>query len=56
MHFEAAWHAQGLRWIAGLLEAVATNLERTAHETKDECVDPTCVDEVRLRAHLRGLQ
>lgn len=56
MHFEAAWHAQGLRWIAGLLESAASLLERTAHEATDACTDASCVDEVRLRAHLRGLQ
>ena len=55
MHFEATWHAQGLRWIASLLESAASHLESTAHESKDECIGPNSVESVRLRAHLRGL-
>ncbi|MFZ3322742.1 MAG: hypothetical protein WA190_10250 [Usitatibacter sp.] len=55
MHFEAPWHAQGLRWIASLLESAAALLERSAHEVRDECTGPNCVEKVRLRAHLRGL-
>jgi len=53
MHFEAAWHAEGLRWIATVLEDVADFLERPDHETAP-CHEPDCVGEARLRAHLRG--
>jgi hypothetical protein len=56
MHIDAnaAWHAQGLRWIASLLETAAARIE-TAHETQDDCDGPNCVERIRLRAHLRGL-
>jgi hypothetical protein len=56
MHFEASWHAQGLRWIASLLERLAEVLERNpvepsaAHRAPDYCVEQT-----RLRVHIRGL-
>ena len=40
MHFEAAWHAQGLRWIAGLLESAAY-AARTHGARGDGRVQPT---------------
>jgi len=55
MRFDATWHAQGLRWIASVLESAATRLEAAAHESQAGCEGPNCVEEVRLRAHLRGL-
>ena len=55
MYNETAWHAEGLRWIADVLEDVADFLERSDHETTP-CREPDCVGETRLRAHLRGFQ
>jgi len=55
MHFNAPWHAQGLHWIANLIETAARFLERTAHEAATDCSGPNSVEEVRLRVHLRGL-
>ncbi|HEY2627564.1 MAG TPA: hypothetical protein VGI57_00480 [Usitatibacter sp.] len=49
------WHAEGLKWLASLLQTAAAYLERTTHEVKDEYSSPNCVEQVRLRAHLRGL-
>jgi hypothetical protein len=54
MHFEAAWHAQGLRWIAAVLQDVAGFLERTGHEPAAPGHEPDIVEKARLRAHLRG--
>ena len=54
MHYDARWHAQGLRWIASLLESAAAYLESTVHESHEHCTPPNCVEQVRLRAHLRG--
>ena len=54
MHFQAAWHAQGLRWIASILEGAAEFLERDEPEPL-QCEEPQqCVAETRLRVHLRG--
>ena len=50
------WHAQGLRWLAGLLESAAAYLESNVHEVTGDSAAPNCVERVRLRAHLRGLQ
>ena len=47
------WHAEGLRWIAGVLEDVAEYLERPDHEATP-CEEPDCVGQTRLRVHLRG--
>lgn len=56
MHFEATWHAQGLRWIASLLESTAEVLEQTAAAERLPANDSgDRVDEIRLRARLRGL-
>jgi hypothetical protein len=55
MTYEVRWHAQGLRWLAGLLDSAATYLESNVHEVKYDCAAPNHVEEVRLRAHLRGL-
>lgn len=55
MHYDTAWHAQGLRWIASILESAAAYLERTSREAKEDCLGPNRVEEVRLRVHLRGL-
>jgi hypothetical protein len=55
MHFEASWHAQGLRWIASLLEGLAEFLERPQAEPAAAHRTPDCVEQTRLRAHLRGL-
>ena len=55
MHFEPAWHAQGLRWIASLLESAAEALERAPGEPVPANDPDHCIEEVRLRAHLRGL-
>ena len=54
MHFEAAWHAQGLRWIATVLEDVAAFLERTGHEPVAPQGEADWIEQARLRAHLRG--
>jgi hypothetical protein len=54
VHFDAAWHAQGLRWIASVLEDVAGFLERTGHEPALPRPEPECVESTRLRVHLRG--
>jgi hypothetical protein len=56
MTYDGRWHAQGLRWVAGLLESAAEYLESTVHEAGDDAAALNCVEEVRLRAHLRGLQ
>ncbi len=56
MSYVARWHADGLRWIAGLLESAAIYLDSTVHETTEDHASLNCVEEVRLRAHLRGLQ
>ena len=56
MHFEPAWHAQGLRWIASALEAAAGFLEREAAEELAREETAHCVEQTRLRVHLRGLQ
>ena len=55
MRFEAAWHAEGLRWIASILEDAAEFLEREAPErlNREDCSDD--VAQTRLRVHLRGL-
>lgn len=53
MHFEAAWHAQGLRWIAAVLEGLAAFLERKGHEPVAPQGDDW-IEQARLRAHLRG--
>jgi hypothetical protein len=55
MHFDAQWYAQGLRWIASLVETAAARIESNMHEAQAECPGPNCVEETRLRAHLRGL-
>ena len=57
MHFEAAWHAEGLRWIASLLESTADALETPSHEAMPgPGPDPEqAIEETRLRQHLRGL-
>ncbi len=55
MHFDAMWYAQGLRWIASLVESAAARIESRMHEAQNGCTGPNCVEEVRLRAHLRGL-
>jgi len=56
MHFEASWHAQGLRWIASLLESLAEMLERPDVETPAAHRAPDYgVEQTRLRVHLRGL-
>ena len=49
------WHAKGLRWLASLLQSAAAHLESTVHEAPGDCAPLNCVEEVRLRAHLRGL-
>ena len=54
MHFEAAWHAQGLRWIATVLEDVAVFLERTDHEPVAPQGEADPIEQARLRVHLRG--
>ena len=54
MHFNAPWHAEGLRWIAGLFESAADLLETTSHETDAGSDAGNSVEEIRLRAHLRG--
>lgn len=54
MHFEAAWHAQGLRWIAAVLQDVAGFLERSGHEPAVTGREPDSVETTRLRVHLRG--
>ena len=56
MHFEPAWHAQGLRCIASFLEGTAEFLERESTE-KLGCEElAQCRDQTSLRVHLRGLQ
>ena len=55
MHFEATWHAQGLRWIASLLESTAEALETPAPEAMPSCNPEQSIEETRLRQHLRGL-
>ena len=55
MHFHANWYAEGLRWIAGLMQSAATRLEENVHEAREDCAGPDCVEEIRLRVHLRGL-
>jgi hypothetical protein len=55
MHFEPAWHAQGLRWIASLLETTADALERPTHESLPANDPEESIEEARLRVHLRGL-
>jgi len=55
MHFDTQWYAQGLRWIANLVETAAARIESNLHETRDDCTGPNCVEKTRLRAHLRGL-
>ncbi|HSS27340.1 MAG TPA: hypothetical protein VLJ84_13240 [Usitatibacter sp.] len=55
MYSISAWHAEGLRWIADVLEDVADFLERPGHETPP-CAEADRVSEARLRAHLRGFQ
>ncbi|HXF79245.1 MAG TPA: hypothetical protein VN598_10315 [Usitatibacter sp.] len=54
MYPETAWHAEGLRWIANVLEDVAQFLERPDHEPAAPCHEADCVRDTRLRAHLRG--
>ncbi|HEX3061556.1 MAG TPA: hypothetical protein VHP55_02765 [Usitatibacter sp.] len=54
MHFEAAWHADGLRWIATILEDIADYLERPDHEAAASSHEHPGVEEARLRVHLRG--
>jgi hypothetical protein len=48
MHFNASWHASGLRWIGSLFNGVAEFLERredtvqpasTREQSAEECVD-----------------
>ncbi|HST01909.1 MAG TPA: hypothetical protein VLJ84_09625 [Usitatibacter sp.] len=55
MYNETAWHAEGLRWIADVLEDLADFLERSGHETTP-CSEADRVSEARLRAYLRGFQ
>ncbi|HUL55451.1 MAG TPA: hypothetical protein VLT60_00540 [Usitatibacter sp.] len=52
---KAQWHAEGLRWIASLLESMARRLEAGQAEPLGDCDRPDCVEKTRLRAHLRGL-
>ncbi len=54
MHFEAAWHAEGLRWIASVLEDAAEFLETTGAEPLPRDDPHDTVDQARLRVHLRG--
>jgi hypothetical protein len=56
MYNETAWHAEGLRWIAAVLEGVARFLKRPGHEAGATQELHECVDAARLRAHLRGFQ
>jgi len=49
------WHAEGLRWLASLLESMAARLEAEEREALQDCSGPGCVEKIRLRAHLRGL-
>ena len=54
MYPQTAWHAEGLRWIASLLEDAAQALERNnAHEALPDA-EANSVEESRLRVHLRG--
>jgi len=52
---KAQWHAEGLRWLAGLLESIAARIEAAEHDALGDCARPDCVQKARLRAHLRGL-
>ena len=55
MHFEAVWHAQGLRWMASILESTADALESAAHDAMPAHDPERDIEEMRLRQHLRGL-
>jgi len=55
MHFEASWNAQGLRWVASLLERLAEFLERPAVEPATPSNASERIEQTRLRVHVRGL-
>ena len=51
----STWHAEGLRWIASILEDAAAALERNApHEALPSSDPASSVEESRVRVHLRG--
>ena len=59
MHIDAAWHAEGLRWIGSLFMTAADFLERDA-PAQPAAAEPQHAfadspEEVRSRMHLRGL-
>jgi hypothetical protein len=54
MHFEPTWHAEGLRWIASVLEDAAEFLERESPEPGPSNEPPHSVEQTRLRVHLRA--
>lgn len=54
MTTESAWHAEGLRWIAGILQDAAAFLEREPAEELPPEEPQHCVAQTRLRVHLRG--
>jgi hypothetical protein len=62
MHYEASWHAEGLRWIGSLFYGAADFLDRAppptaSHEQQQAPSRPAedFIDDVRFRMHMRGL-
>jgi len=54
MTAESAWHVEGLRWIASVLVDAAEFLEREGPEPLLANEPAHCVEQTRLRVHLRG--